>query len=79
MAGPRLKLCVLGRPGGMPGGAAGRRRGRRRLGQTAVEYILVTTALLIAFVMIYRVMQWYLTAQFRDGGMVIMRKYEALP
>lgn len=51
----------------------------RRRGQTAVEYILVTTALLIAFVMIYRVMQWYLTAQFREGGTVIMRKYEALP
>jgi cell division protein FtsL len=50
-----------------------------RRGQTAVEYILVTTALLMAFVMIYRVMQWYLTAQFREGGMVIMRKYEALP
>lgn len=53
--------------------------GGKRRGQTAVEYILVTTALLLAFVMIYRVMQWYLTNQFRDGGLIIMRKYEAVP
>ncbi|MDQ7772103.1 MAG: hypothetical protein RDU13_01135 [Elusimicrobiales bacterium] len=58
---------------------AGRLKIALRRGQTAVEYILVTTALLMAFVMIYRVMQWYLTNQFRAGGLVIMRKYEALP
>ncbi|KAF0127289.1 MAG: hypothetical protein FD189_356 [Elusimicrobia bacterium] len=75
MAVPRQTLCVSG---GLSGRAMKTPANRRR-GQTAVEYILVTTALLIAFVMIYRVMQWYLTAQFREGGTVIMRKYEALP
>ncbi|GEM_PF-3837761 len=59
--------------------SAGKERSPRRRGQTAVEYILVTLALLMAFVMIYRVMQWYLTGQFRAGGLIIMRKYEALP
>ncbi|HBE87620.1 MAG TPA: hypothetical protein DDW67_00560 [Elusimicrobia bacterium] len=62
-----------------PGTGNGRLGGAFRRGQTAVEYILVTTALLMAFVMIYRVMQWYLTNQFRAGGIIIMRKYEAVP
>ncbi|HNT96758.1 MAG TPA: hypothetical protein PKK31_00655 [Elusimicrobiales bacterium] len=59
--------------------SAGKELPRSRRGQTAVEYILVTLALLMAFVMIYRVMQWYLTGQFRAGGLIIMRKYEAMP
>lgn len=63
----------------MQGPGKNRLKTALRRGQTAVEYILVTTALLMAFVMIYRVMQWYLTNQFRAGGLVIMRKYEAVP
>lgn len=78
MAVPQRTLCASGGLSGRPAKAAWAGKALRR-GQTAVEYILVTTALLLAFVMIYRVMQWYLTNQFRDGGMIIMRKYEALP
>ena len=53
--------------------------GAWRRGQTAVEYLLITVALTIAFASIYRVLQWYLTKQFRQGGIVILRMYKELP
>jgi len=61
----------------------GRRRAssvlKSRRGQTAVEYLLVTVALTIAFSSIYRVLQWYLTNQFRQGGEIILRMYKETP
>ena len=51
----------------------------RRSGQTAVEYLLVTVALTAAFATAYRVLQWYLAQQFRQGGVVIIRMYREFP
>jgi hypothetical protein len=50
-----------------------------RRGQTAVEYLLVTVALTVAFATIYRVVQWYLVRQFRQGGVIILRMYHEVP
>ncbi|HOW89995.1 MAG TPA: hypothetical protein PL037_06915 [Elusimicrobiales bacterium] len=50
-----------------------------RRAQTAVEYLLVTVALTVAFSVSYRVLQWYLTAQFKSGGLVILRMYKEFP
>jgi hypothetical protein len=52
---------------------------RRRRGQTAVEYLLVTVALVIAFTMMYRSLQWYLSRQFTSGGVIILRMYQEDP
>ncbi len=54
-------------------------RGIWRRGQTAVEYLLVTVALTLAFATIYRVVQWYLVRQFRQGGVIILRMYHEAP
>jgi hypothetical protein len=50
-----------------------------RRGQTAVEYLLVTVALTVAFATVYRVVQWYLVRQFRQGGVIILRMYHEVP
>ena len=50
-----------------------------RRGQTTVEYILVTVALLVVFVGLYRSLQWYLKKEFRAGGIVVMRMYKQSP
>ncbi|MCX5793057.1 MAG: hypothetical protein NTY45_12710 [Elusimicrobia bacterium] len=47
----------------------------RRSGQTAVEYILVTTSLFFVFVIMHRALQFSIANQFKRGGMVIMRVY----
>ena len=52
---------------------------RLRRGQTAVEYLLVTVVLTVAFSMIYRVLQSYLTRQFTQGGVIILRMYKEDP
>ena len=52
---------------------------RRRYGQTTVEDILVTVALLVVFVGLYRSLQWYLKKEFRAGGIVVMRMYKQSP
>ena len=49
-----------------------------RRGQTAVEYLLVTAALTVTFAIIYRVLQWYLARQFRQGGVTILTMYKEL-
>jgi hypothetical protein len=56
-----------------------RARGIWRRGQTAVEYLLVTVALTVAFATVYRVVQWYLVRQFRQGGMIILHMYKEVP
>ena len=57
--------------------AYGLRRARR--GQTAVEYLLVTVSLTVAFAMVYRVLQVYLSRQFENGGVIILRMYSEDP
>ncbi len=52
---------------------------RLRKGQTAVEYLLVTVVLTVAFSMVYRVLQSYLTTQFTQGGVIILRMYKEDP
>ena len=56
--------------------------GRKRFGikgQTAVEYILTTLALLVMFVMMYRYLQRYLTRDFTSGARVIAQVYIQSP
>lgn len=48
---------------------------RKRNGQTVVEYILVTVALLVVFVIMYRSLQWAVADAFKSGGKVIVRTY----
>ena len=52
---------------------------RLRRGQTAVEYLLVTVVLTVAFSMMYRVLQSYLTRQFTQGGIIILQMYKEDP
>jgi len=49
-----------------------------RKGQTTIEYLLVTVSLLTVFVMMYR-LQWYLSKQFTNGGVIILRMYKEDP
>ncbi|HAH31302.1 MAG TPA: hypothetical protein DCL44_03195 [Elusimicrobia bacterium] len=51
----------------------------RRRGQTAIEYLLVTVSLLFVFVVLYRSLQWYLSRQFRNGGVIVMKMYKQDP
>ena len=51
----------------------------KRRGQTTVEYLLVTVSLLTVFVMMYRSLQWYLSKQFTNGGVIILRMYKEDP
>ncbi|HBB66149.1 MAG: hypothetical protein A2X28_04350 [Elusimicrobia bacterium GWA2_56_46] len=50
-----------------------------RKGQTTIEYLLVTVSLLTVFVMMYRSLQWYLSKQFTNGGVIILRMYKEDP
>lgn len=43
--------------------------------QTTVEYLLVMAALTVAFFMVYRVLQYSLTRQFKTGGVMILKMY----
>ncbi|MBI4801217.1 MAG: hypothetical protein HY796_01720 [Elusimicrobia bacterium] len=47
----------------------------RRKAQTTVEYILVTAALTVAFFAVYRILQYFLSRQFRASGIIILRMY----
>lgn len=51
----------------------------KRRGQTAIEYLLVTVSLLFVFVTLYRTLQWYLSREFRAGGVIVMRMYKQTP
>ena len=51
----------------------------RRRGQTAIEYLLVTVSLLFVFVTLYRTLQWYLSREFRAGGVIVMKMYKQDP
>jgi len=48
---------------------------KKRRGQTAVEYILITIALLVVFVVMYKALQWALRDTFTRGGRVILKTY----
>lgn len=52
---------------------------RARRGQTAIEYLLIMAALLVVFVGLYRSLQWYLTREFRAGGVIVMKMYTTGP
>jgi uncharacterized protein (UPF0333 family) len=52
---------------------------RLRKGQTAIEYSLIMLALLVVFSMMYRSLQWYLSKEFKTGGIVILRMYKEDP
>lgn len=47
-----------------------------RRGQTAIEYLLVTVALTVAFATVYSVLQTFLARQFEQGGGIIVRMYD---
>ncbi len=61
------------------GAVSGRLKPALRAGQAAVEYLLVTVALLTIFVTLYKALQWYLSRQFTEGGIVIIRMYTQNP
>lgn len=50
---------------------------RKRKGQTAVEYILITLALFLVFVIMYRALQWAVRDTFTRGAGVILKTYVA--
>ncbi|MEA3306452.1 MAG: hypothetical protein U9Q34_01545 [Elusimicrobiota bacterium] len=50
-----------------------------RRGQTAIEYILIMLALFFVFSMMYRSLQWYLSKEFRAGGIIVLRMYKEDP
>jgi len=52
-----------------------KKTGRKRLGQTAVEYMLVTVSLLFVFTTMYKALQYSVAHQFERGGKVIMKVY----
>ncbi|MFH1618611.1 MAG: hypothetical protein ABIG11_01760 [bacterium] len=52
------------------------RRLRDRRGQTAVEYILVTLVLFVAFAMMYRLLNEAVGKQFKGGAAVVVRMYQ---
>ncbi|MDR0952778.1 MAG: hypothetical protein LBM71_01110 [Elusimicrobiota bacterium] len=45
-------------------------------GQTAVEYILTTAALFVAFAIFYKSYSWIVPRQFDNGAKVILAVYE---
>ncbi|MCX5784381.1 MAG: hypothetical protein NTX59_01700 [Elusimicrobia bacterium] len=53
--------------------------GLKRRGQTAIEYLLVTVSLLVVFVFLYKSLQWYLSGQFKSGGIIVMKMYKQDP
>lgn len=52
-----------------------KRASKKRLGQTAVEYILVTVSLLFVFTTMYKSLQYAVAKQFENGGKIIMQVY----
>jgi ABC-type sulfate transport system permease subunit len=48
---------------------------KKRKGQTVVEYILVTVALVMVFVIMYRALQWAVADAFKSGAKVVVRTY----
>lgn len=46
-----------------------------RKGQTVVEYILITLAMVIIFVFMHRYAQIWLTTYFKAGGKFVIRMY----
>ena len=74
-----VKLAEYNSPSSLiPHPSSFARRARRR-GQTAIEYLLVTASLLFVFVVLYRTLQWYLSKQFRNGGVIVMKMYKQDP
>ncbi|MBU2530200.1 MAG: hypothetical protein KKD35_04085 [Elusimicrobia bacterium] len=54
-------------------------RFKLRKGQTAVEYSLIMLALLFVFTIMYTSLQWYLSKEFKSGGIIILRMYKETP
>ena len=48
-------------------------------GQTAIEYVLITLALLFAFALVYRALQLYLAREFKYGASIIVKMYKEYP
>jgi len=55
------------------------RGARASRGQTTVEYLLASVALVIVFAMMYKFFNWYLNGQFRSGAGLILRMYKQDP
>jgi len=47
-----------------------------RKGQTTVEYVLTTAALLVVFISLYKFFNWYVPAQFKAGSKLILSVYQ---
>jgi len=52
---------------------------RARRGQTTVEYLLASVALVMVFSIMYKFFNWYLNGQFRGGAGIILRMYKQDP
>ncbi|MDD2772812.1 MAG: hypothetical protein PHP45_03845 [Elusimicrobiales bacterium] len=52
---------------------------RSRRGQTTVEYLLTTLALLFVFTAMYRFFSWFMPRQFRSGASIILKMYKQDP
>ncbi|MDD6173390.1 MAG: hypothetical protein ACI352_04900 [Elusimicrobiaceae bacterium] len=49
---------------------------KNKKGQAAVEYILTTAALFVAFVLFYKSYTWIVPEQFMHGAKIILSVYE---
>ena len=49
---------------------------RNKKGQAAVDYILITAALFVAFVRFYKYYSWVVPQQFEQGAKIILAVYE---
>ena len=49
---------------------------KNKKGQTAVEYILTTAALFVAFIIFYKYYSWIVPKQYEQGAKVILSVYE---
>ncbi|MFA5162155.1 MAG: hypothetical protein WC421_07900 [Elusimicrobiales bacterium] len=52
---------------------------RRPRGQTTVEYLLTTVALVITFAAMYRFFGWYLLGAFKGGARIVLTMYKQDP
>lgn len=49
---------------------------KNKKGQTAIEYILTTAALFVAFILFYKYYTWIVPQQYEQGAKVILSVYE---
>ncbi len=49
---------------------------RNKKGQTAMEYVLTTAAVFVAFTLFYKYYTWVVPKQYENGARVILAVYE---